>query len=249
MGGTGDRRWWMALAGALLFAACGGGGAANSNTPRTNTVTPKPACGPKFVRVELENLDSRDPPYLWPPNNARLAGEPFWGIWKTHDHSPSQMLLSADGKLWHAFGDSTASVHDRQVELARFNSRVMFCVEFEENGKRYRSRVRSAEFGKGAHFKDREVRMVVEPKPDQRHEIELVGANPLAIDGGDYQFAQVPEGMYIGCAPRLGEDNGGKVVLVVDGRTVPQGGAACYLQVADRRTDTLDRIKIVIEAR
>ncbi|MCC6575097.1 MAG: hypothetical protein IT462_15070 [Planctomycetes bacterium] len=237
----------LLILGCLLLSACGGG-IANNNAHANNAGANK-ACGIKFEREPLEERPVLDPFDLWPPDGARMASENFWGIWQTSEHDASRMLLSTDGLLWHAFGDSTAVTHDRLVDLAQFTgSRVKFSVEFNEKGTAYRSRPRTVSFGRGAHFKDREVHMFVEPRPDQRKEVDLVGGDPRAM-ADDFQIALSPREMKFGIVPLEGDDKGGKVLLYVDGTTVPEKGAVLFLQIHDRRSETLDRLKIVVRLR
>lgn len=227
----------------LLLAACSGGG--TNNTPPQNK--PPSADDSRFERNPLSPLPELPPRWMWPRDNARVASEQFWGVWQTAQHSTSRMLLSADGLLWHAFGDSTSTTHDRLVELSKFGSKVMFCVEFEDEGKQYRSRPRNVSFGRGAHFKDRELRWTLRREPDQRREIELVGADPASV-ADDFRLLLLPDDVRLGYAPLPGDARGGKLVLVADGLTIPREGLVCFLQIADRRTDTLDLIKLILDA-
>ncbi len=236
----------------LMLPACspvaGSNAANNSGGGATGTVS-----GVKgtaiYDRIPLEDLGPPlDPIYLWPPDKSRIASTEFWGIWQTRERESARMLLSDDGSLWRYFGESSAITHDRLIDMTRFGSSVIFCVEYQDGEKRFRSRPRTVSFGQGAHFKDREMRMVIERKPEQKAEIALVGVDPATV-ADDLRFAQLPREVEIGFACPRGEPTGGKIILVADGSTFPPGGLYCYLEVPDRRTDTLDRIKVIVEVK
>lgn len=232
----------------LLLSACGGGSsnnAASSNVPANKSAE----TGLEYERVALEKLTLRDPSYLWPKDGTRLSGDSFWVIWKTEDMSAGRLLGTKNGMLWYELGVTMARVHFLPIDLARFGSDVGFSVEYEEGGERLRSKQRDVRFGQGIRFAVREIECAVDRADKQTFKLKTETGDLQGLPGDDFTFALFPDDMTIYGLPHRESETTGYIELVIDGRTVPGKGCIGFMQVHDSRTNTYDRVKIVIKVK
>ncbi len=233
---------------ALLVAACGGGGA--NNAPAVNSPANKPdEPGLEFERVALEKLTVRDPAYLWPRDGARLSADSIWVIWKTDDLSAGRLLGTKNGMLWYDLGATMAKVHYLPLDLAKFGSDAGFSVEFEEGGERFRSRQRNVRFGQGIRFTTRRIECAVERADKQTFTLKTETGDLQGLSADDFTFALFPDDMTIYGVPHRESDTSGYIELVIDGRSVPGKGCTGFMEMRDSRTDTRDRVLIVISVK
>lgn len=229
----------------LAHGGCGGGNSANTTNGDSENRQVR-NCGGNWESLPLEDLPERDPEALWPRDGMRMAWAEFWISWRTKEHSRCRLLLTRDLKTWQVGGESTAFEHYQQANLAEWNSQVTFCVEFEEEGKRWRSRPRTVVFGKGARFSGRELHVEIAPEGTTQHSLRLEGRNPVRVGAGGWKHAGFPEDVWVGYAPQPGDDEGGEVLLIVQGEQIPAEGCAGYLEVFDPVGRTYDRVRIVL---
>lgn len=233
---------------AFLLTACGGGDSNNAaafNSPSNKSDEP----GLEFERVALEKLTVRDPAYLWPRDGARLSADSFWVIWKTEDLSAGRLLGTKTGMLWYDLGVTMAKVHYLPLDLAKFGSDAGFSVEFEEGGERFRSRQRNVRFGQGIRFATRKIECAVERADKQTFTLKTETGDLQGLSPDDFTFALFPDDMTIYGLPHRQSETAGHIELVIDGRTVPGKGCTGFMQVHDSRTNTDDRVLIVISVK
>lgn len=226
---------------ALTLAACGGGQA--NNAPRSNNpINAPPKEDIKFERVPLEELPERDPPYVWPSDGFRMAADLFWVSWKTSEFVPSRLIASRDGKLWYDLGSTVNLVHYLPVDLAGFGSDVLFSIEFEEQGRKFRSRPRRVKYGAGIRYGVRELDVTLEARPDQKVELTVEGGDLQGLSADDFWFALLPDELRIYGLPRRDSETSGRIELVIDGATLPKDGCWGFMEMRDSRRDTRDRV-------
>lgn len=230
---------------ALMLAACGGNGGVNEPVANKPANAP-PAQKLEYDRVALAKLTTRDPPYLWPRDKMRLSATEFWVIWKTNEFVPGQLIATKDEKLWYDLGQSAATLHYLPADLVKFDSALTFCVEFEEEGERFRSKPRSVRFGAGVRFAQRRLQCVVERAENQTFWVRTEAGDLQGLTTEDFRFALLPESMTIYGRPHRESESSGRLELVIDGRTVPGKGCTGFWEIRDSRTDTWDRLLLEI---
>ncbi len=244
-------KWILMGMMALILAACGGGGT-GGNTPNAANVSPSneaPASGLEFERVPFDELPTREPTYLWPSNGARLSSDRVWVIWKTAELVPARLLGTKDKRLWYELAVTAAKVHFAELPLDKFDSRAVFCVDYEEEGKRFRSALHEVRFGNGIRFAQRECKINIEAKPDQRATLAVENGDLGGLGQDDYLFALAPDNLRIYGLPHRDDAKSGTIELVIDGSTVPGKSCILFMEIRDPRTNTRDRTKLVISVK
>ncbi|MBE7491254.1 MAG: hypothetical protein HS108_05795 [Planctomycetes bacterium] len=222
----------------------------NDPRPRANAANAAPAANTGGIEIEQVVLDPRpwrDPPELWPGDGQRLSSPEFWVMWETQDFSQCRLLATRDEKLWFDAGRSGGRLHYLTLDLARFDSRVTFAVDFEHEGVKYRSRPRTVSFGRGAHFDRRSHSLAVGGQTRQSLDLFLRGRDPARMPRDSFRhgwFAGVFDPWY---QPQSGTAQGGTVTLIIpDPARVPQGDTVGWLQVYDEIADSRDRVLIFL---
>jgi hypothetical protein len=151
--------------------------------------------------------------------------------------------------LWYELGVTMARVHHLPIDLAKFGSDVGFSVEFEEGGEKFRSKQRDVRFGQGLRFAVREIECLVERADKQTFKLKTETGDLQGLPADDFTFALFPDDMTLYGLPHRESETTGYIELVIDGRTVPEKGCTGFMQVHDSRTNTYDRVKIVIKVK
>lgn len=202
----------------------------------------------KYETVPLEKLPELDPLALWPNDGLRLASVDFWVMWQTTRQSKCRLLGTSDQRNWVDLGRTNAENHYLPMNMAYFGSQATFAVEFESNGKRYRSKPRTVYFGNGAYFKERTYRISVSGETNQTWPLALSGdARRLSADSFRWAFHS-NEDLVPFWAPPQGDADGGSVVFgIQDPGVLGANGSAGFLQIYDGKTDTYDRALIELK--
>ena len=235
----------IALWGVLSPGRSPGENAAPANAPDSN----RAPSGLAYEIVTLEELPPGEPAYLWPRNGQRVASPDVWVIWETFEVSRCRLLARHDANLWYDIGSSVGTRHALVLNLSDFKSTAVFCLDFEQYGKRYRSAPRTVTFARGARFEQRRVEFSTAPG-QQSWPLNLLGADPARLTGDSFVNALFPDSVTVFALPRPGTAQGGVVdVGITEGQGVPAGGCTGYLEVHDTAADTVDRIQIALKPR
>ncbi|MCA8912548.1 MAG: hypothetical protein KDB82_12650 [Planctomycetes bacterium] len=239
---------WTGLA-VWKFSASGGSkGGCNVAVPGGNE-TDGPASnsesdGFEYETVPLDDLPALDPLGLWPNDGMRISSPDVWVMWQTTGYSRCRLLGRTGPQNWVDLGNTSGHDHYLPLDLAYFGSEATFAVEFETNGKRYRSKPRTIHFAQGSHFASRSWQFKPSDEPNQTWAIALAGDTHMLTDES-FRTTFFPDALVTFCAPPETSEDGGRVRF---GITDPAGigGAGCvgFLQLYDTRTDAYDRTLI-----
>ncbi len=215
---------------------------APSNTAENTDPTGTGSDGTRWVRVELEPLPELDPADLWPGDGMRVASPHFWIVWSTGEHTRCRLLLRGRGGSWYEAGHSLANIHYLPADLTQFDDELYFCVEWNENGRAYRSRERHVSFGAGACFEQRryEFRVPQQQAPEFRMRLQGRSLNELAAE--PFLTTLFPEVVVPAAYALPAEDTA--VLRLRDGNDVPQDGCMGFLEVYDNVSLTYDRVLV-----
>jgi hypothetical protein len=213
-------------------------------TPPANT--PDESDERRWERGTLEPRQIADPLSLWPGNEMRLASPRFWIIWET-PNAPTQctLLIRSPHGTWHEAAHSFAYIHYHQQDLSLHDDDLLFCVEWSDHGREYRSQERRVSFGRGAAFARREYRVAVPKQGEVRLSMRLEGAEQAQLSSGSFTSFVFPEDLvtYVYVPqPFTGEVTFG----VHNPEAIPDGGCYGFLQVYDGATHTYDRVRIAL---
>jgi hypothetical protein len=237
------------LASALLalLAACGPGNTAN-HQPKVNAPPHPEGTGFKYQRVPLENLPEKDPLYLAPRHGENLTNSSFWVVWETPDVSKTRLICSRDGQLWYDMGLFISWGQGERVEFAPFSGNVRFCVEYDEDGKRWRSPPRQVSLAPGARFASSERSIEVKRGKAMTFEVGLAGEAVDRLTVDDVIWRAVPESttLGLGVVGHAGEHTGPNVRLSLDGATLEKP-MTVFLTLRDRASGgKTDRMKLTL---
>jgi hypothetical protein len=228
--------------GAIALWAPGGKPAANTNTPDPPPAN-LPDTGLKYESLPLEKLPELDPLGLWPRDGYRLAGPEFWIMWETNEHVSCRLLATQDRKTWYNIGRSAGTQHSMSMNLGLWDSKVIFAVEFETKGTRYRSKARTVSYGAGASFAQRRYKFTLSGENVQTWDLEIVGRDARALGDEAFLTSHFPENLVTFVMPERPSIDTVKFGIQGPG-AITGGGCVGFLEVYDAATSTYDRVLI-----
>lgn len=218
--------------------------------PQDNGVAPppsnRPASGQQYEIVNLDPRPTSDPVYLWPDDGKRMSSPEFWVMWKTQSFSDCRLIATKDGKLWHELGNTGGKSHYLGVDFGFFGSKVTFCVDFTQDGKKYRSKPRTVTLGTGAWFDRRQYTFVHDGNDQTFFTAHLFGRDPARISTRGFLHGWFTDDLVVYYSPQPGDSNGGDIKLGVSNPgAIAQGdGGLGFLEVYDDVGNTYDRTMI-----
>ena len=198
--------------------------------------------GFEWVSTMLEDLPPLDPLGLWPRDGQRIASAEFNVMWETTDHADCRLLVSTDRRDWYSMGHTGGKLHFLPVNFGDFDSELSFAVEFDFQGKRYRSAARTIRYGHGARFGQREYRFIVRNN-EERFSLGVEGRDPADLPQSAFLTGWFPPDLGTGFLPGAGE-GGDTKVLMVSNADVFENHALGWLEMYDAAADTYDRVLI-----
>lgn len=210
----------------------------SANTPANNGGDVISVDG-EWKTVRLRELPSLDPEGLWPDHGTRVSDPNLWVGWRTREHASCRVIARTHTSSWFEVGATKAYTHNLKLDLSRFDDEAWFCVEWNEDGREYRSHERLVSFGRGPSFAQREYRF--RAKPNDHLEVELLGE--LGGLNADAFFTSLfPENVACYTIPVLHQR---KLMLgVADPAQIPAPACIGFLELRDPASGTRDRVLI-----
>jgi len=190
----------------------------------------------------LEDLPALDPLGLWPRDGYRLSAPEFWVMWETSKHCDCRLLASKGDGDWYVLGRTAGTSHFLRANLAYFDSKLSFAVEFEAGGKRYRSKPRGVSFGYGASFGQRRYKFRV-TEDNQMWPLEIAGREASELGQEAFLSSGGLAQLTTFVLPNPAEPD---TVRFGVQRVAELTGEGCtgFLEVFDARSNTYDRVLI-----
>jgi hypothetical protein len=232
----------VAFAGMAIWRFSGRPAVNGANDALVNAPANTPSDdGLKYEWTKLEQLPPMDPLGLWPRDGARLSAPEFWIMWNTNKHVECRLLATKDRRDWYNLGRTAGEKHFLTANLGYFDSSLAFSVEFEENGKRYRSKSREVSFGKGAAFGQRRYKFTLGKPEQQIWELEIIGGDASALGQEAFLTTMFPDDLVTFVVPTTSTDT---VKFGINNAGLVEPGCSGFLEVYDNRTGTYDRVLI-----
>lgn len=240
----------LALGGMAVWKFAGGkpskGKGNSANTPGHNGGTRTGSDGVEWVSTELEDLQPLDPLGLWPRDGQRIASAEFNVMWETSEHADCRLLVSTNRQTWYAMGHTGGTRHFLPVNFGDFESTLSFAVEFDDRGKRYRSKARTVSFGNGARFERMEHRFTIRGDGQQQFEVAIDGRDPTGLPQSAYLWGWLDEDVSPGVVPGKSTQGGGTILVVLMTTDSIENSAHGWLELYDAAANTYDRTLIYL---